>query len=278
MSIKTILSVCSIDGSVEDVEAAAGLCAEAEAHLVLTVVAVAVPPPTGEYAPELSYEWQEMRSKELEGIAAKERHAREVLDRYGLSYDVETEYAEPALLDDAIGLRARYSDLVLLNRSVLRDADLAAPLMEGCLFASSRPVLIAPAGFAPTLKSKRVMIAWDSRPESARAVYGALELMSSSDEVRVVLVDPVASDARNGGEPGADIAAYLARHGLNVTVDQLPSGGRPAADVLKRHATDVGADLLVMGAYGHSRLRERIFGGVTRSFIEEATLPVLMAH
>jgi nucleotide-binding universal stress UspA family protein len=82
----------------------------------------------------------------------------------------------------------------------------------------------------------------------------------------------------DGAEPGADIAAYLARHGLTVTVDQLAGGGRPVADVLKQHATDIGADLIVMGAYSHSRIRERIFGGVTRSFIEGARLPVLMAH
>lgn len=93
-----------------------------------------------------------------------------------------------------------------------------------------------------------------------------------------MLVDPLEGDEDQGAEPGADAAAYLARHGIKVTVDRLPSQGRTVASVLRRHATDTAADLLVMGAYGHSRLRERIFGGVTSAMIEEPTLPVLMAR
>lgn len=278
MPIKTIMSVCSPDQSDDDLKAAAELCAAADAHLALVVAGIAVPPPVGEYAVELSFEWQELRRKDLDGIASKASHAAQVLERYGISFDVETEYAEPAWLDDAVGLRARYCDLVYLSRNILSADDIVVPLMQGCLFQSARPVLIAPAGITPTLKPKNVLIAWDSRMESARAVASGLEIIAAAEEVRVAIVDPVASDARNGAEPGADVATYLARHGLKVTVDQLASGGRPADEVLKQHAMDVGADMFVMGAYSHSRLRERIFGGVTRSFIEGANLPVLMAH
>jgi nucleotide-binding universal stress UspA family protein len=278
MPIKTIMSVCSPDQSDDDLKAAAELCAAADAHLALVVVGIAVPPPVGEYAVELSFEWQELRRKDLDGIASKANHASQILERYGISFDIETEYAEPAWLDDAVGLRARYCDLVYLNRNILSADDIVVPLMQGCLFQSARPVLIGPAGMTPTLKPKNVLIAWDSRTESARAVASGLEIIAAANEVRVAIVDPVASDARNGGEPGADVATYLARHGLKVVVDQLASGGRPTDEVLKQHATDVGADTVVMGAYSHSRLRERIFGGVTRSFIEGANLPVLMAH
>ncbi|WP_353833965.1 universal stress protein [Mesorhizobium sp.] len=81
-----------------------------------------------------------------------------------------------------------------------------------------------------------------------------------------------------GAEPGADVAAYLARHGVNVTVDRLPSLDHSVVDVLRRHALDIAADLMVMGAYGHSRLRERIFGGVTVSMLEDPSMPILMAR
>lgn len=114
--------------------------------------------------------------------------------------------------------------------------------------------------------------------ESARAAREAMELMESAEEVNVVLVDPSAAPARNGEEPGADIATYLARHVVNVTVDRLPSAGRRVEEVLNQHAIDTSADLIVMGAYGHTRLRERIFGGVTKAMIERPIVPVLMVH
>jgi len=92
------------------------------------------------------------------------------------------------------------------------------------------------------------------------------------------MVDPVDSELGQDMEPGADIAAYLARHGVTVTVDRLPSQGRGVVATLRQHAIDNAAELLVMGAYGHSRIRERIFGGVTRSMIDQPPLPILMAR
>jgi nucleotide-binding universal stress UspA family protein len=139
-------------------------------------------------------------------------------------------------------------------------------------------MLLVPDGSRPTLKPKRVIIAWDSRLEASRAVRESLEILVAADEVRVALVDPVERENGHGAEPGADIAAYLARHGAKVTVDRLPSQDRSVAEVLNRHALDCAAELLVMGAYGHSRLRERILGGTTRSVLAKPRLPVLMAR
>jgi nucleotide-binding universal stress UspA family protein len=103
-------------------------------------------------------------------------------------------------------------------------------------------------------------------------------LLSNAGEVRLALVDPVEGGSGHGAEPGADVAAHLARHSARVSVDRLPSSGNSVASVLRRHATDMSADLLVMGAYGHSRLRERIFGGVTQSMLEEHSVRILMAR
>jgi nucleotide-binding universal stress UspA family protein len=128
------------------------------------------------------------------------------------------------------------------------------------------------------LTPKVVLLAWDSRVEAARAAREAIDLMSSADSVHVTLIDPQSTHTGNGPEPGADIAAYLARHGCKVTVDRLPSSGYTVAEALRQHAVDISADLVVMGAYGHSRLRERIFGGVTKSMIDVLVLPVLMAR
>jgi len=151
-------------------------------------------------------------------------------------------------------------------------------VVEGALFSSTRPLLILPQGFEPTLAPRRIMVAWDAGFEASRAVREALELIVQAEETVVALVDPVEGEAAHGAEPGADLAAYLARHGAKVHVDRLPRSGRSMAEVLRQHAVDCAADLLVMGAYGHSRLRERIFGGVTQSFLDEPSLPVFMAR
>ncbi|MCY1225330.1 Universal stress protein family protein [compost metagenome] len=129
-----------------------------------------------------------------------------------------------------------------------------------------------------TLAPKKILLAWNSTIEATRAAREALEMMKTADSVNVVLVDPKAVPARNGEEPGADVATYLARHGIKVTVDRLPSAGRQVNVVLLEHALDTAADLIVMGAYGHSRVRERMFGGVTKAMIESPAVPVLMVH
>ena len=177
-----------------------------------------------------------------------------------------------------VARRARYADLTLIGPELLGGETLKSKALEGALFFSGKPVLVVPAGAHVTLKPRTVLVAWDSRVEASRAVRESLDLLAAAEEVRLVLVDPEASESGHGAEPGADAAAYLARHGAKVTVDRLPRSGHTVAEVLRSHALDMSAELMVMGAYGHSRLRERIFGGVTRSMLDEPPLPILMAR
>ena len=123
------------------------------------------------------------------------------------------------------------------------------------------------------------MIAWDASVEASKAVRDAIGLMKQAEAVHAVLIDPVPSFEGHGPEPGADLAAYLGapRH----QGDRAPaaaSEGKETGEMLRRTATDLAADLIVMGGFGHSRLRERIFGGTTTSMMKEAAVPVLMAH
>jgi len=122
------------------------------------------------------------------------------------------------------------------------------------------------------------MVAWDARIEAARAAPGATELLVAPADVRLVLADPVKGEDGHGAEPGADAAAWLARPGVQVSVERLPSEGHTGAEVLRRFATDFGADMLVAGDYGHSRIRARIFGGVSKSMLDEPPLPLFMAR
>lgn len=187
-------------------------------------------------------------------------------------------YPELARVGHIIGRRARYTDATIIGPDLLTNEALKAKVIDGALFESGRPILLIPHGSKPTLRPKRILLAWDSGMECTRAAREALDIMASAEEVHVTLVDPDTSSIANGAEPGADIAAYLAHHGIKVDVDRLPSGGESIAGILKQHATDISADLIVMGGYGHSRTSEWVFGGVTRSMIDDPRLPVLMAR
>ncbi len=278
MTFKTVLTVSGPDLGDGDLKLAAAICEEIEAHLAVLVVAVAAPPPIGGYAAVMSEAWLQERQADMDRLQQRVDAVTALLASSPVSSDVSSEYSEEAWADDVIGRRARYADVILLGPELLSRGVLKSRTVEGALFSSGKPILLIPEGSPPSLRPKRVMIAWDSRIEASNAVSHGLELLRAADAVHVALVDPVEGDDAHGAEPGADIAAYLARHGVKVTVDRLPSQGRTVADALRRHATDMAADMLVMGAYGHSRLRERIFGGVTRSIVDEPPLPVLMAR
>lgn len=278
MSIKTIMCVVDVKVGDDDLKSAIDLCAENAAHLSVLVIAFASPPPFGDYVSTISDAWLDERQKDVQKLEERAGKIAKLLEHAGISASVQSEYAEFVWAADEIGRYGRYSDLILIGPEVLKSDELKSKVVEGALFESGRPVLVSPSGATPTLTPKHVLLAWDSRVESARAALEALEMLVGADEVHVTLVDPDTSSTMNGPEPGADVGAYLAHHGVNVIVDRLPSGGNPVADVLNQHAVDIAADLIVMGGYGHSRLRERVFGGVTKSMIDAPKFPILMAR
>lgn len=278
MSFKTILTVTAPGHGDADLRLGAALCEDVDAHLAVFVVGLAAPPPIGAYAAVVSEAWYQERQVDLDKLQARTDTVSGLLASMTISSDIASEYQEIAWADEAIGRRARYADLALLGPDGLSSDELKANVVEGVLFHAGKPLLLVPAGHAPTLSPKRIMVAWDGRLESSQAVAWSLPLLRTAEDVHLVLVDPVEGDEEHGEEPGADAAAYLARHGVSVVVDRVPSQGRDVALVLRPHAVDTAADLLVMGAYGHSRLRQRIFGGVTSSMLENPPLPVFMAR
>ncbi|TCN21294.1 universal stress protein [Sinorhizobium americanum] len=277
MTYKTMLLVVGANEHANDLTAAADLCTAADSHLSVLLVKVAAPPPIGDFA-VLSAAWLDERASDMKQLDEAVERARATLKGLGISFDANGIYCETAWADNEVGKRARYADVTLIGASLKTDSPLRARAIDGALFYSARPVLLATNRQSVTLRPKKILLAWNSSLESARAAREALEMMESAEEVNVVLVDPTGASAGNGEKPGADIAAYLARHGIKVTVDRLPSAGRRVEEVLNQHAIDTSADLIVMGAYGHTRFRERIFGGVTRGMIEAPIVPVLMVH
>lgn len=166
----------------------------------------------------------------------------------------------------------RFADLVLMGRGGPDDG--AAETLEAALMDTGKPLLIAPA-IAPASLGKRIVIAWKDTPEAARAVSCALPFIGQADQVTIVTV---LDDADAKDESGSRLQRALRWHNKAVEVRTLLRGSASAADVLHREAEALGADLLVMGGYSHSRLREVVFGGFTRRTLGSAGIPVLMAH
>lgn len=278
MTLKTILAITGTAAGDDDLAIAIALCEESGLHLSVLIVEPAPPPPTGEFAAMVSDGWIAQRQDGQKRLDDRAAAVTAKLAATALSADVTTAYPELAWADEVVGRRARYADMSLVGPGLPREDVLGSRAIHGALFSSGTPLMIVPAGARPTVAPKRVLLAWDAGVEAARAMHAALDLLSAAEAVHLTLVDPVEGENGHGAEPGADAATYLARHGCRVSVDRLPSGGKPVSSVLRQHAIDVAADLIVMGAYGHSRLRERMFGGTTKSMIEDAPVPVLFAR
>ena len=177
---------------------------------------------------------------------------------------------------EIVALHGRYADLLVLGQDDPESDNTG--VLETVLFDSGRPVLAIPfAGSLPTI-GKRVLVGWNASREASRALHDALPLLAKAESATVFLANPKGGLGAHGEEPGADIARHLARHGVKVNVAKAVADDVSDSALLLNHASDMGADLLVMGAYGHSRLREFILGGVTRSLLREMTVPVLLSH
>lgn len=192
---------------------------------------------------------------------------------------------EKRVVDDeagaAICLQARYSDLVVVSQSDPDESNpaLRAGFPEYVVTNCGRPVLIVPYAGAFTQVGKRALVAWDGSMEATRAVTGAIPFLQRAELVQVVVFDSKSRPQAHGEQPGADIALFLSRHGIQVDVSQQStSGDIDTGNALLSYVADFGADLLVMGGYAHSRFREVLLGGVTKTVLESMTVPVLMAH
>ena len=276
MSITTLLAVHSTEEPVDNVDPIIALCGDIGAHLNLVVFGTMQTIPTAAYGGMPDY----YLTDERDGVvrAAKER-AAEVEKRIQAAYlsaSVLVECVDAGMIGATMSRHALYADATVFPNGSVPAEDHPTRAFNGILFDSGQPVIILGAGEKPLPQAKRVVMAWNGEPEAARAIHRSLLLLKSAQEVHVVLIDP--EFGRSGANPGDDMAAFLTRHNLKVTVDQLPSGGREIADVLLQHATDKDADIIVMGAYGHSRLREWLLGGTTRDLLSRTKLPVLMVH
>ncbi|MDB5658136.1 MAG: universal stress protein [Cypionkella sp.] len=201
----------------------------------------------------------------------------------GLRWSSETAIAYLGAVSDLIAGRARYADLVILPKPYGKNASVyAETVLEAALFQGQTPVLVVPtAGLPVTLGNmtlgQEIVVAWNQSSEALVAVRSALPLLCAAKHVTIAIIDPPTRSFERS-DPGGALAQLLARHGVHAEVTVLAKTLPRVTDVLNRLIRDKAADLLVMGAYGHSRFREAVLGGATRDMLELAEIPVLMAR
>lgn len=182
-------------------------------------------------------------------------------------------------IDSELAIQARYADLTIVGQT---DPDAQTPtpsdLPEAVVLATGRPMLIVPHVGVRSQPGERVMLCWNASRESARAAADALPLLQMAKKVIVLVVDPHSSTAGHGAEPGADVAHWLARHGVDVTVQRDVAADSDVGGVVLSRAADHDIDLVVMGLYGHSRVREMILGGASRTLLSSMTVPLFVSH
>ncbi len=257
---------------------------ELDCHLSVLVAAMAQPIPTTAYGAipyggiVVTEEWQRAVKQDAEELSDKVGQIESAFSDAGISADVRGCHCELPLLSDEVADAANVSDFAAIPDGHGLDPVMHAKIVSSLLFQS--PIALALHSTDPmsVLKPKKVFVAWKPGLPASRALHAALPQLQRAQEVVVGIFDPDMRAAQDGEEPGADVGTWLSRQGCTVDVEQLPSGGKNISECINAHAKQLGADVIVMGAYGHSKWQQRIFGGTTHMIIANAETPVIMAH
>lgn len=279
MGYKTILVHLDAGArSAERLEIALALADRHDAHLVGLFALSAMHLPSY-IRPDASQPLVAAQARERAEAASRvEAQFRSAAARYGGAKAEWRVSHQDAL--DAVRLNARYSDLVVVGQreqDAERETSIDTEFVDELVLSCGRPVLVVPYAGHFNGAYRRALVAWNASTEASRAISGALPLLAHADRVSVIVFQ-AGSPGDHGEEPGADAALYLARHGVKAAVSTYGSPGIDIGSQILTRAADLSVDLIVMGAYGHSRMRELVLGGATRTLLESMTVPVLMSH
>lgn len=216
--------------------------------------------------------WEESNKEKSDQLRKQEAATAAYLALEGVQAETGVIYDSTYDLGHRIVPHTFLADVAVITNDLRQSEEAFDNLSYSVILESPIPLILNPTENA--LSPKRVLIAWNDSLPAARAVHAALPMLKAAQEVTLAVIDPV----KDHDDASISIAAWLSHHGCKVNVEQIPSAGRPIVDVLLRCAREDGDDLIVLGAYGHTRMRQRLFGGTTRSIIEQTTQAVFLAH
>ncbi|MCX7560153.1 universal stress protein [Sulfitobacter sp. F26204] len=279
MSIQTVTTILTDEDQLDaQLGAGVGVARALDAHLQVLALAIGVDNPalvqTALDAFPVGVDMEEtvVRAGELSALA-KSKLANE-----DIRWNVEPIAVTRAISAIEVARHTKFSDLVVQYRLAgIAGAERTRALAESVLFDAGAPLLLLPDAEPIDVPPTNILVSWDESATALRAVRQAMPLLTRADYVHVVMVDPP-KDAPDRSDPGGAFAQYLSRQGIKCELSVCNKDEGGIAATLERRATELGCGMMVMGAYGHSRLREAIFGGTTRTVLLEASVPVFMAH
>jgi nucleotide-binding universal stress UspA family protein len=279
MSYKTLLTIVTDPAPVtETLNAAVTLAAREDAHLDVLSLGIDRTQLGYTYLGGAAVLAQVSMERAADDAARLDAAVRTILNRQDIRWAAEAAVAQFAGLGLIVSTKASFTDLVLLPHPYGTDyTPEAEAVLESVLFEGAAPVLLLPPKGLPDPLGKRIVIAWNQSREAMAAVRRALPLLKQADLVNIAVVDPP-NYGPERSDPGGALCQMLVRHGVKAEVSVLAKTMPRVSEVLMRHVRDQNADLLVMGAYGHSRFREALMGGATRDMLEMAEGPVFLAH
>ncbi len=279
MSYKSILTVVTSEASVAAaLDAATEMARREEGHLDILCLGIDRTQTGYYYAGASAVILQETLDRAQKDAEAIEAVVKEKMQAEVIPWGTESAVAQVAGVARLVADRARFADLVVLPRPYGKDRGIEnEAVIEAALFDGDAPVLMVPESGLPSGLGGRVVVAWNESAEALAAVRKAMPLLARAELVDVTIIDPP-QHGPDRSDPGGRLSQMIARHGVRAEVSVLAKTMTRVSDVLRRHALDRSADLVVMGAYGHSRFREAILGGATRNMLETSELPVLLAH
>lgn len=224
---------------------------------------------------EMAVDFANKLKESKEALAALTDTFKAIMLELECTGDVRPVLCATADIQHMVELSARYADVVTFAPSLSASSDVMKEMVHSCLFRSPVGALL---NCSADLTPENVMVAWDESRAASRAVHLSLPYLKQAKSVTIACFDPTPMTDGHAFEPGAALSVWLAHHGCRVTVVQAPSGGREIADCITDRARELGVDLIVMGGYGHSRLRQAVFGGTTRTMMEQTEHAVFLAH
>jgi len=276
MPIKDILTIVDLAGSQPAAKYALEFARQYDAHITGLAIAFEPVVPAFAAAPmPVDY----LQAAHEQSVSAA-NHAKEEFEELARLAGVKSESRTAEVLTggplESVLDHCRVTDLVVIGQA---NKDAPEPmrelLIETVLFESGSPVLLVPYIGAKSYNPQNVLIGWDGSSTAARAVHAALPVLEHAKKITVLAIQ---KQGRPDQQPGADLATYLARHNMDVTIDVITNPQTGIADTVLNYVSDNGNDLIVMGGYGHSRMREFLFGGATREILSSMTVPVFMTH
>lgn len=279
MAYKSILTILTdVVAAAHQIDAAVALARREDAHLDVLCIGIDRTQTGYYYAGATAIISQETFEQARTDAAAAEAAIRERLESEDIRWAVDTSVAQVGALSGPVATLARFADLVVLQKPYGSNGSQAAEtILESALFDGHAPVLVLPETGAEAGFGKRVVLAWNQSDEALMTVRAALPILKAATHVDITIIDPPTHGPERS-DPGGMLSQLLVRHDVKAEVSVLARTLPRISEVLSRHARDINADLIVMGAYGHSRFREAILGGATRDMLEMAEVPVFMAH